>query len=96
MVPCSKLTWELMYGSIMLRLPNVSLTWSTVIGDLITNIQAMNLTEFQRLRNLSHAEKAYRSFFSIKRKSKRSIKGKGKAVGQILKTSRVEYQVRLS
>lgn len=55
----------------------------------------MNLQEFQRLRDLSYAERKYRTFFSIKRRSKRSIKGMGRGVGQVLKNSRVEYQIRM-
>ena len=54
----------------------------------------MNLQEFQRLRALSYAAKMQSSFRPIKYKSKRQVKANGKAIGQILKSSRIEYQVR--
>ena len=54
----------------------------------------MNLQEFQRLRALSYATKMQSSFRPIKYRSKRQVRANGKAIGQILKTSRIEYQVR--
>lgn len=55
----------------------------------------MTLQEFQSLRKYAYAEKQYRSFFSISRKSKRSIRGKAKGVGQILKHSKIIPQVNM-
>ena len=53
----------------------------------------MSLKEFQRLRAFSECSKIHSTHMPF-RKGKRNIKNRGKAVGQILKSSRIEYQIR--